>query len=396
MKSYGRTVLAVMAVLVAATSLARAEMLAMVTYETKAEESIRELRVEKALKVREDGLAIIDVDPESESYGRILAKFPLPEGAAAHHQYYNPDKTKIYVGALLMSVLHVVDITRVPYRIRRIDMPDCNHLDNIIFSEDGKRWWLSCVQSDKILIGDAATDRVVGEIPTPDFGPHGLALNETIDRILVTSMGIPPKFGETITAIEATSGTPLTIHKVSNLPSPSAAGPAMIRFLPRSDPPLAYVTNMFSGADSKGSIWTAIWNPAKGDFEVKEAFNFETTESAIPVALAISAARDRLFVTTANPGHFHVFDIADDPLKPKLLKTLPAAQGAHHIAFSPDERLAFVENGVLNWPGFSDGSITVIDLEKLEVIDSIDTFKDAGYAINHILMLPEWHRAPGE
>ena len=55
-----------------------------------------------------------------------------------------------------------------------------------------------------------------------------------------------------------------------------------------------------------------------------------------------------------------------------------------------------MENGVLNWPGFSDGSITVIDLEKLEVIDSIDTFKDAGYAINHILMLPEWHRAPGE
>ena len=59
------------------------------------------------------------------------------------------------------------------------------------------------------------------------------------------------------------------------------------------------------------------------------------------------------------------------------------------MALTPDERTAFVQNGVLNLPGLSDGAITVVDLEKLEVIDSIDTFKDAGYAINHILMLPE-------
>jgi hypothetical protein len=105
---------------------------------------------------------------------------------------------------------------------------------------------------------------------------------------------------------------------------------------------------------------------------------------------------ERLFVSTTNPGHFHIFDLTGDPMKPKLLKTLRAAQGAHHAALSPDERYAFVQNGVLNLPGLSDGSITVVDLEKLEVVDSIDTFKDAGYAINHILMLPEWHRAGGE
>ncbi len=49
-----------------------------------------------------------------------------------------------------------------------------------------------------------------------------------------------------------------------------------------------------------------------------------------------------------------------------------------------------------NLPGLSDGSITVVDLEKMEVFDNIMTLKDAGYAINHILMLPEWHRAAGE
>ncbi len=83
-------------------------------------------------------------------------------------------------------------------------------------------------------------------------------------------------------------------------------------------------------------------------------------------------------------------------MKPKLLKTLRAAQGAHHAALSPNGRYAFVQNGVLNLPGLSDGSITVVDLAKLEVIDTIDTFKDAGYAINHILMLPDWYRTAGE
>ncbi len=111
---------------------ARAEMLAMVVYETKAEESIRALRVEDADRPREDGLAIIDVDPASEAYGKVLAKFPLPEGLVPHHQYYNRDQTKIYVTGALMPMLHVVDVTRAPYRIKRVDIPGCKRLDSMV------------------------------------------------------------------------------------------------------------------------------------------------------------------------------------------------------------------------------------------------------------------------
>ncbi len=50
------------------TATARAEMLAMVVYETKAEESIRKLRLEEAQRPREDGLAIIELDRDSEAY----------------------------------------------------------------------------------------------------------------------------------------------------------------------------------------------------------------------------------------------------------------------------------------------------------------------------------------
>jgi len=396
MKTFSRVAIVAMALLWADASFTQAEMLAMVIYETKAEESIRELRVEKTEKVREDGLAIIDVDPASDAYGKILAKFPLPEGLAPHHQYYNPDKTKIYVTATLLPMLHVVDLTRAPYRISRIDTPGCQNLDQVVFSSDNKTWWVTCNETAKILVGDAITDQPVGEILISGSGPHGIALHEGIDRLIVASLGSIENFDDKIIVIEASTGTVLSRHKVSNRPSPAHAGPVGIHFIRDADPPFAYVNIDAGGRDRKGTLWVAIWNPDNKDFEVREVFDFGPTSGSFPVAMGFDRKQERMFVSTARPGLFHVFDISGDPLKPKLLKTLPASQGAHHAAFSPDERYAFVQNGVLNLPGFSDGSITVIDLEKLETIDTITIFKDAGYTTNHILMLPEWYRAPGE
>ncbi len=104
---------------------------------------------------------------------------------------------------------------------------------------------------------------------------------------------------------------------------------------------------------------------------------------------------DRLYVTTASPGQFHIFDISTGLLTPKLLKTLPVGNGAHHVAFSPDERLAFVQNNFLGLPGMDDGSVTVIDLEKEKVVKSMDTLKNQGFNPNSIVLLPEWHHDAG-
>jgi len=63
--------------------------------------------------------------------------------------------------------------------------------------------------------------------------------------------------------------------------------------------------------------------------------------------------------------------MSGDATKPKLLKTIPAVGGSHHVAFWPDERYAFAQNSLLNLPEMSDGSITVIDLVKGERIASV-------------------------
>jgi DNA-binding beta-propeller fold protein YncE len=67
----------------------------------------------------------------------------------------------------------------------------------------------------------------------------------------------------------------------------------------------------------------------------------------------------------------------------------------HHVAFPPDERYVFVQNSLLNLPGMSDGSVTVIDLNKGEVVASVDTLKNQGFNPNCIVLLTEWHHDAG-
>ena len=95
------------------------------------------------------------------------------------------------------------------------------------------------------------------------------------------------------------------------------------------------------------------------------------------------------------PGHLHIFDIGADPLKPKLLKSIATAAGAHHVAFTKDGLYAFVQNNLLSLPGMSDGSVTVIDLQKGEVVKSMDTLKNQGLNPNLIVLLPEWNDPAG-
>ena len=160
--------------------------------------------------------------------------------------------------------------------------------------------------------------------------------------------------------------------------------------MPGSNPAVVYVTNMFGG-----TLWAATWNPLKKDFDVAEIFDFNPIKASVPLEMYFNKAADRLYVTTANPGKFHIFDISAGPMQPKLIKTLPAAQGAHHVAFTKDWHYAFVQDSLLNLPGMSDGSVTVIDLQTQKVVRSMDTLKENGFNPNLIVLLPQWNDLAG-
>ena len=361
-------------------SVAHSEILAMLNYESKPGQA-----------VRKEGLAIMDVDPTSPAFGKILMDIPLPPDLVAHHIFYNRDSSKAYITALGKSVLHVLDLKRFPYRIKTVDTPDCSVLEDIVFSEDNRTWYLTCMGSDNMIIGNAITDTPTKTVATPASGgafishPHGISVHNGIDRVLITSTIMPGNMseaGETITVIEASTGKVLSTHKVSRKASPSKAAPVEVMFSPRTDPPVAHITNML-----EGTLWVTAWDPKSKSFSFEQIDDYGPREQGVPLEMLYNRKADRLYVTTAKPGFVNIYDNTD-PRHPKFLKAIPAAPGAHHLVLSPDERYLFVQNSLLNLEGMSDGSITVIDLPKQEVVASIDTLKNQGFNPNCIVLLP--------
>jgi DNA-binding beta-propeller fold protein YncE len=372
--------------LLSCTSLASAEILALLNYESKPDQP-----------VRREGVAIMDIDPESADFGKILMEIPLPSDLVAHHIFFNRDRTKAYITALGKSELHVVDLTRFPYRLRTIAIPDCQVSEDLVVSEDNRIWYLTCMGSSNVIMGDALNDVPIKTIRAADpaaafiLYPHGIAIHNGIDRVLITSTVKPDNMaeaGETVTVLEASTGKVLSTHKISSKPSPAKAAPVEVMFAPNSNPPVVHITNMF-----EATLWAGIWDPKTQSFSFNQVDDFGAREQGMPLEMLYNAKGDRLYVTTAKPGFVNLYDNTD-PRQPTFLQAIPAAPGAHHSVLSPDERYLFVQNSLLNLDGMSDGSITVIDLKHDKVLGSIDTLKTQGFNPNCIMLLPN-HFRPG-
>ena len=368
--------------------LAQSEILAMLNYETKPK-----------LSPRREGIAIIDVDPQSPTFKKMLMEIPLPSDLVAHHIFYNKTTTKAYLTSLGSIPLQVMDMKKFPYRLKTVHVPDCKVAEDMVFSEDHNTWYLTCMGSSNVIIGDAKTDKPIKTIEAAVAKsktafisyPHGIGLADDIDRIMVTSTVRPSDLGdpgETVTVIEASSGKVLSTHKLSDKPSSSGVAPVEAVFLPGSNPARAYISVMFGG-----TLWSAAWNNERKDFTFEQVYDFNPDNQGVVLEITFNEKHDRMFVTTAKPGYLNIFDISQ-PSQPRLIKAIPTAGGAHHIVLSPDERYAFIQNSFLNLPEMDDGSISVVDLEKLEKVSTINTLKDMGLNPNCIVLLPEWHHDP--
>ena len=376
----------IVGLLLTATVSASADMLALINYESKPNQP-----------VRREGIAIMDIDPESADFGKILMEIPLPPDLVAHHIFYNRDRTKAYVTALGKSVLHVVDLTAFPYRLRAIDVPDCEVGEDLAVSEDNRIWYLTCMGSSTVIMGDALTDKPIktvsaaGPAAATILYPHGIAIHNGIDRVLVTSTEKPDmtEQGDSVTVLEASTGRVLSTHKIGSKPASGKSAPVEIMFSPNANPPVVHITNLM-----EGTLWAGVWEATSQAFAFYQIDDFGPRQQEMPLEMLYNAKGDRLFVTTAKPGFVNLYDNSD-PQHPKFLKTIAAAAGAHHSVLSPDERYLFVQNSLLNLEGLSDGSITVIDLKQDKVLGSIDTLKAQGLNPNCIMPLPNHLRPTG-
>jgi DNA-binding beta-propeller fold protein YncE len=389
-----RMITGIAAVLVAAVvapDVAKSDILAMMNFESKPAESLKAMKL-SADRPREEGIAIIDVDPNAPTFGKILMKIPLPPDLVAHHIFYDRKMNKAYVTTLGKSELLVFNMNQFPYRLKRIRAPKCVMGEDLVFSEDNKTWYLTCMGSANVYVGDTATDKINAVIDIPGTNPHGLVVLSDIDRLLVTNtisadLKTPR---EELIVIEASTRKVLGKLKMSKKKSPSGVAPVELLRVPGSNPAIVYTTNMFGAA-----LWTAIWNPATKNFDVAEAFNLAPVNGGVPLEMYFVNKGKTMYVTTANPGLLHIFDLSDNPAKPKLVKSMKTGQGAHHVGLTRDGRYGFVQNSFINLPGMRDGSVSVVDLKKQKVVRSMDTLKNMGLNPNSIVLLPKWNEMGG-
>ncbi|MBI3660362.1 YncE family protein [Candidatus Acetothermia bacterium] len=333
-----------------------------------------------------DGIALVDLNPQSKTFGKILQKYPIGPGVSPHHLYYNRDGSKLYTTALGGDRLYHIELgnNKIKQAVP-VNTGSCQMGEDLYFTQDGSKFYLTCMGSNMVVVFDAQTEQVISQIEAPAPNepfikhPHGLAINEGIDRIIVTST-VSPKLddpGASVTAIELSSGKILKTYPITK-DGKGGSAPVEVFFLP--DKPIAYITAMF-----EGSIWMlGDWDEKTKEFGMVHLVDDLTARNqGVPLEMYVGPD-EKLYVSVAQPGVVNVYDIAD-LMAPKLLKTLPAGAGAHHIVFHGD--YMFVQNNLLNLPKLNAGTISVVDLKSGKLVATVDSLVKQGLKPASLVLL---------
>ena len=117
-------------------------------------------------EIREkDGLAIIDINPDSDTFGNILQDVPVGKGVFMHHPFYNQEGSKIYNTALDGERFYRINLheDRI-FDISPIETGSCDVGEDMCFGQNRDRFYLTSMGSDKIIVFDENTDEKISEI----------------------------------------------------------------------------------------------------------------------------------------------------------------------------------------------------------------------------------------
>jgi len=360
------------------------EILALTVVQSQVPETVKAFKLTGSRDPKES-LFILDVDPNSKTFGKTLMTIPLPSDFLANEVFFNPDKSKGYVTSRGKSEMFVFGLNRYPYRLRKLELPDCKTGQNLIFSQEQKLWYLTCRMSAKVIVGDSATDTIRNAFEVPNSYPHDLVIFPKLGELLISSSvsGDLNDKSDFLIRIDLDSGEEISRQLVSKNDSSVQSAPTELLKIPGSNPPAAFVVSMFAP-----KLRVATWDASVLEFKIETVFDFTPLKSSFLMELTNNSSQGRLYVTEAKPGRLHVLKISQKPLSLKLIKTIKLAEGARQAALSRDGKYIFIQNSYLNLPGMSDGTITVVEQKSLKVVGSMNILKDQGLNPNSIILLP--------
>src|SRR5512143_2555856 len=342
-------------------------------------------------RVSPDFLAVIDFDPRSPNYGRVLRTVPIPPpgnvGNEPHHCHLSADGNVLACGGLL-------SLLRDQNGIYFFDVRDARHPRFLSSTRAAQSSvaddFLPLAKGGFLLtsMGSAAGDapgrlveidrrlRITHEWPdnppTDGFNPHGIDARPEMN-LLVTSDFVNP-----VSTLDAFSGDMefrgavrvwdmARREIVRTVQIPEAIGTMDVKLIPGDPLGRAFTAGMFDGH-------VYLVDTANGT--ALSVFDCETilphVEVPVPGGmtqlLQINKSGDRLFFGTFQAGQVGMLDVSD-PEHPvqQAIVSLGVDAGPHDIDLSEDGSRLVVTDYFLNEDGF--GKVHAEGDHKVHVIN---------------------------
>lgn len=302
-----------------------------------------------------DFLAVVDVDPASESYGKVIATAPTNSAAnEAHHFGYTVDADRIFAGGMLSNKIFIYDVEtdpRNPKLIKTVDLDPSGYSGpHTLHAVPGGMLvaMLGAVGGGGpgavILLDEEGNFKEGWPVVHPDAGPgymYDIGVKPEMNRMITSSWSHPGHVKEG-THLEH-SGKEIIIwdYEKKEILQVEEVGvaPFAVRWM--------HGPNALGGFTCAAlSSVVSYWEDADADGRLEVHRVIELPENSVPADMRVSYDNRFLYVSLWGGGKVQQYDIAD-PKNPKLMNEVTLPQ-PNMMKLSPDSRRLYVTNSILS------------------------------------------------
>ncbi|WP_435010779.1 selenium-binding protein SBP56-related protein [Tundrisphaera lichenicola] len=305
----------------------------------------------------DDSVVMIDVDPDSATYGQVTFTLGLgSRGNETHHWGYTDDRSRIWAGGLRSSRIWILDVATDPARprIERVieDIPRSTGLSgpHTYYALPGRMLLSFLGSADGGLpagLAEFTNDgQLIRTIPNPSGAPYGydLAVKPERNR-MVTSSFSPPRnylkpfaemdlkdFGSEMIVWDFKERKPIQVAK-------TGTAPLEVRWSLKPD-----ADHGFTNCALDNSIWLF---RGKGDGSNEYDFKKVADTGAFPADLRQSPDDRYLFVSCFGANEIQQWDVSDIE-RPKLFSSVSPGVQPNMMHVTGDGKRMYVSNSLLS------------------------------------------------
>lgn len=302
-----------------------------------------------------DFLAVLDVDPKSGSYGKVIATAPTNSTAnEAHHFGYTASADRIFGAGMLSNKLFIYDVRsdpRKPKLIRTVNLDPTGYSGpHTMYAVPGGVLLAMLGKVDGggpgalVLVDDDGNFKEAWPVIRPDGSPgymYDVGVKPEMNRMVTSSWAHPghvkagdhPQHsGRDVVVWDWKAKKVLQVEEVD-------LAPLEVRWM-HGPKGLGGFTNAAFG----NSVW--YWEDADKDGRLEFHRVIQLPENSTPADMRVSYDNRYLYVSLWGGGKVQQYDIAD--LNSPTLISEVAIPQPNMMKLSPDSRRLYVTNSILS------------------------------------------------